>query len=267
MPLNPLAYTDLAVAGLLLLVNGGLSVAMQLRLERPLAIAALRMLVQLSLVGLVLRQLFALQSPWLTLGVLLVMTAAAGQEVMGRQERPFAGGWAYSLGVGSVAAAAGLVLLLALTTAVRPDPWWDPRYAIPLLGMILGNAMSGVSLGLNTLTAAAARERAAIEARLALGATRWQAMRDIHRRALRTGLMPTVNAMSVMGLVSLPGMMTGQILAGVDPGEAVKYQILIMLLIAGATGLGLYAATAGAIHRLTDSRHRLRLDRLAQTKA
>lgn len=263
MPLVALSYWDLAVAALLLLVNGGLSVAMALRLERPLLVAAVRMVVQLTLVGLVLRQLFALQSPWLTLGVALVMVGFAGYEIMGRQDRRLRGGWTYGLGSGSMAFAAALVMVVALTTAVRPDPWYDARYAIPLLGMVLGNTMSGISLALNTLSTAVVRERAAIEARLALGGTRWEALRTQQRHALRTGLMPIVNAMSATGLVSLPGMMTGQILGGVDPGEAVKYQILIMFLIAGSTGLGVLLATFGAVHRLTDARDRLRLDRLS----
>lgn len=266
MPLIPLSYWDLAVAAILLLINGALSVAMALRLERPLLVAAVRMVVQLTLVGLVLKQLFALQSPWLTLGVALGMVGFAGYEIMGRQDRTLLGGWTYGLGCGAMAFAAALVMVVALTTAVRPDPWYDARYAIPLLGMVLGNTMSGISLALNTLSTAAVRERAAIEARLALGSSRWEALRTQQRQALRTGLMPIVNAMSATGLVSLPGMMTGQILGGVDPAEAVKYQILIMFLIAGSTGLGVLLATFGAVHRLTDARDRLRLDRLGASK-
>ncbi|WP_029009816.1 ABC transporter permease [Azospirillum halopraeferens] len=263
MPLISLGIPDLMLAASLLLVNGAISLALALRLERPLAVAAVRMVVQLAIVGLVLERIFALGSPWLTLGVALAMALFAGQEIMARQERRLAGPWTYGLGTAPMVFAATLVLILALSTAVRPDPWWDPRYAIPMLGMILGNAMSGVSLALNALTVAAWRERAAVEARLALGAGRWEAMRTLHRQALRTGLMPIINAMAATGLVSLPGMMTGQILAGVAPAEAVRYQILIMFLIAGATGLAVLAATLAAVARLTDSRHRLRLDRLA----
>jgi putative ABC transport system permease protein len=152
--------------------------------------------------------------------------------------------------------------VFGLTTQISPDPWYDPRYAIPILGMILGNTMNGVSVGLDRLVSGAVVRRAAIEARLMLGATASEAMRGVSREAMRAGLIPTVNGMAAAGLVSLPGMMTGQILAGVEPVEAVKYQILIMFLIAGGTGLGLLAAVMAAARRLTDSRHRLRLDRL-----
>ena len=86
------------------------------------------------------------------------------------------------------------------------------------------------------------------------------------RRALRSGFMPIINAMAATGVVSLPGMMTGHILSGVDPAEAVKYQLLIMFLIGGATGLGVLGAVLGSVWRLTDQRHRLRLDRLRPAK-
>src|SRR3546814_8599126 len=129
------------------------------------------------------------------------------------------------LGTAAMLMAATLVTVFALTTQIRPDPWFDPRYAIPLLGMILGNAMTGVSLGLDTLTTGAWREKAAIEARLALGATRREAFRTVTRGALGTALLPIVNAMSTAGLVSLPGLITGTNLAGVAPGATVKYKI------------------------------------------
>ena len=128
--------------------------------------------------------------------------------------------------------------------------------------MILGNAMTGISLGLNTLTGAIHREKASIEAQLMLGANRYRATRPVSREALTSGFMPIINAMAATGVVALPGMMTGQILAGVDPTEAVKYQLLVMFLIGGATGLGVLLAVLGGVWRLTDDRHRLRLDRL-----
>lgn len=253
---------DLALAGLLVLINGGLSLALGLGIERRLLVASLRMVVQLLLVGMVLEALFATQSAGLTLGVALVMIGFAGHEILSRQDRRLAGWWGYGLGTGAMLAAASVVTLFALTTQLRPDPWYDPRYAIPLLGMVLGNTMTGIALGLNTLAGDLARGRAGVEAQLALGQDRRRAMAPLVRRALKTALMPIVNSMAATGLVSLPGMMTGQILAGAAPVEAVKYQILIMFLIAGGTGLGAVAAVLGSTYRLTDHRHRVRLDRL-----
>ncbi len=257
-----LGYGDIALAALLVLINATLSLVNRLGLERRLAVAAVRMVVQLGLVGLVLKALFAIASPLYTGLAMLVMVGFAGREAMARQERKFTGYWSYGIGTGSMMAAAAIVTGFALTTQLHADPWYDPRYAIPILGMILGNTMNGVSLGLDRMLSGASRERVAIEARLALGADIAEAMRPVARDSLRAGMIPTINGMSAAGLVSLPGMMTGQILAGVEPVEAVKYQVLIMFLIAGGTGLGLFAAVTAAGRRLTDARHRLRLDRL-----
>lgn len=258
---------DLALAALLVIANAALSLYLSLGLERQLLVAAARTLVQLLLIGLVLEWLFAVSSPWLTAAMGTVMVLAAGREVLARQERRLLGWWTYGLGTASMLAAAGAVTVLALTAIVQPAPWYAPRYAIPLLGMILGNTMTGISLGLDTLLTGMVRERAAIEAQLALGADRGTAFRGIVRQSLRSGLIPIINAMSAAGLISLPGMMTGQILAGADPIQAVKYQVLIMFLIAGGTGLGVFVAVLGAARLLSDDRHRLRLDRLTPSRS
>ncbi len=253
---------DLALASILVVLNGLLSVLLGLGLARSLAIATLRMIVQLALVGLVLTTLFALVSPLWTGLVALAMVLFAGREIMARQERSLAGPWRYGLGTGCMLMAAGLITIFALTTQVSPEPWYHPRYALPLLGMVLGNTMTGISLGLHSLSTGLLRDRIAVEAQLTLGATRWQALLPVTRAALKSAFMPIINSMAATGLVSLPGMMTGQILAGVAPTEAVKYQLLVMFLIAGGTGLGAVAAVLGGVRRLTDGRHRLRLDRL-----
>lgn len=261
-----LSYWDLALASVFLFLDGAISLALRLGLERRLAVAGARMVVQLLLVGMVLKALFALVSPWLTLGVITAMLLFAGREVWARQENRLAGLWGYGLGTGSLAASAGLVAAVALLVLLRPTPWWTPQYALPLLGMILGNGMTGISLALDTLHRSILRESRAIEAQLLLGASRWQAARPFLRAALRAGFMPLINSMAATGLVSLPGMMSGQILAGVTPSEAVKYQILVMLLIGGSTGLGVLLATLGSLWRLTDERDRLRPERLSKAK-
>jgi putative ABC transport system permease protein len=101
-----------------------------------------------------------------------------------------------------------------------------------------------------------------LEQRLLLGQDRTRAILDIRRDSMRTGMIPIINAMATAGIVSLPGMMTGQILAGSPPLEAVKYQILVMFLIASSTGFGIILALWLAARKLFDERHRLRLDRL-----
>jgi UDP-glucose/iron transport system permease protein len=262
-----LNYWELAAASVFILIDAGLSITFGLRIHRGLLFATMRMVIQLSLVGLVLTTLFSLVSPLWTGLAALGMVLFAGHEATQRQERRLSGWWSYGLGTGCMMMASGLATVFALLIVLRPAPWYDPRYAIPLLGMILGNCMTGVGLGLDTLTTSLANRRAGVEAQLMLGASRRAAIAPVTRDALRSALMPVINSMAATGVVSLPGMMTGQILGGVPPVEAVKYQILVMFLIAGGTGLGAVTAVLAGVYRLTDARHRLRLDRLSPPKA
>lgn len=262
MTLIPLSGWDLGLAAGLVLLLAALSLRLGLAVERPLLVSTLRMVVQLVLIGYVLKALFAVGHPaWVAL-LAAVMLLVAGRETAARQRRRLKGAWGYGVGTGAIFVSAFAVALLALSVMLAPEPWYRPRYAIPLLGLMLGNTMTAVALGLNHLLGQAADRREQVEQRLALGETYVQAVGDIRREAVHTGLIPIINAMAAAGVVSLPGIMTGQILAGAPPLEAVKYQILIMLLLAGSAGLGLLAGVWAAGRRLFDERHRLRLDRL-----
>lgn len=257
-----LSYVDLLLAATLVLLLAGLSLALSLGITRDLLIGALRTGVQLLLVGLVLKVLFAHASlVWISV-MALVMLVVATREVYARQKNPLAGSWGIGVSAAPLFISSLAFTLLALLIIIKPEPWYLPQYAIPLLGMLLGNAMTAVALGLDRLTGAAAQQRNQIEARLALGHTWRQAMSDLQRDSARVALVPVINAMAAAGLVSLPGMMTGQILAGIPPMQAVKYQILIMFLIAAATGMAALLAIYSAARRLFDDRQRLRLDRL-----
>ena len=257
-----LSHSDLALAASLLVFNAGLSFAFGLNLEKRMIWAAVRMVAQLLLVGFVLQVLFYQVSLWLTMAVAILMGLFAGREILVRQECRLAGWWGYGIGSSTMVLAGMVVTFLTLQGPLRPDPWYDPRYFIPLFGMILGNAMMGISLGLDNLTRLARQEQLGIEAQLLLGASRWRAVRYVARQALRAAFTPMLHSMAAAGVVFLPGMMTGQILAGAAPDQAVKYQILVLFLIAGATGLGALSAIMASVWRITDGRHRLRLDRL-----
>ncbi|HPF58228.1 MAG TPA: iron export ABC transporter permease subunit FetB [Candidatus Competibacteraceae bacterium] len=263
MSLIHLSVWDLALASGLVLLLAALSWRLHLGVERQVLIAALRSTVQLMLIGLVLKQLFA-QTHLALIGLMvLVMLSVASWEVRSRQKHCYRGMWGYGIGALSLFVSSFSVTLLALMVIIRVNPWYQPQYMIPLLGMMLGNTMSGVAIALDHLTRQAREARGCIEARLLLGATWEEAITGIRRDALRSGLIPIVNAMAAAGLVSLPGMMTGQILAGSPPLEAAKYQLLIMFLISAGTGLGTVAAVWIGSQRLFDERQRLRLDRLA----
>ena len=253
---------DLAVASSLVVFDAVLSFALHLDLHRQIAIATVRLVAQLVAVGYVLRFVFALNNPAATLGIVAIMMLVAAREVAARPERRLKRQGNYVVGATSVALATALTAVLALTTAIRPQPWYDPRYALPLTGIILGNVLNAGSITLDAIIAGFPRERAEIEARLALGDTFAEATRPIVVAAIRRGMVPLINQMSAAGLVTLPGIMTGQILAGMDPLDAVKYQILLMFLLAGASGLVAVAIAFLAARRFTDERQRLRLDRL-----
>ena len=121
----------------------------------------------------------------------LVMVLVAGHEAAQRQERRLSGWWSYGFGTACMMMASVGVTVFALLTALHPNPWYDPRFAIPLLGMILGNCMTGVGLGLNTLTTTLVTRRPGVEAQLMLGATRKVATAPVTREALRSALMPS----------------------------------------------------------------------------
>lgn len=263
MNLPILTIFDLALAASLLCIYGLLSIVLQLGLVKSVIIATLRMVVQLILMGWVLTWLFNQQSLFWTLLAAIIMITFAGYEILARQKYRLKGLWSYTLGTLSMLMAASLVTIFALTSQIQPEPWYDPRFAIPLLGMILGNTMTGISLGLNTFNSQIIKEKASIEAQLALGADRFQALLPIVQQALYNALIPILNTMAATGVVAIPGMMTGQILAGIEPMHAIKYQMLILFLIAGGTILGSLIAVIASVYRVTDHRHRLRLDYLS----
>jgi UDP-glucose/iron transport system permease protein len=262
MGLIPLSAWDLGLAAALVVLLAVLSARWGLAIQRPLLVSVVRMAVQRLLISYVLKALFAVGHPAWVAALAVVMLALAGREVTARQRRRFKGAWGYGLGAGTLFVSAFCVALLALAVLLAPEPWYTPRYSIPLLGIMLGNSMTAVALGLNHLTGEATRQREQIEQRLSLGETHGQALGDIRREAVHTGIIPVINAMAAAGIVSLPGIMTGQILAGAAPVEAVKYQILIMLLITASSGFGLLFAVWLGGHRLFDERDRLRLDRV-----
>ncbi len=182
--------------------------------------ATARMLIQLLIVGYVLTFVFAADQPYLVLAVLVVMMAAAAWIAL----RPLGARTPRRLGLALAAISASGILALALTTqgVLALDPWYEPRFLVPLAGMTFSTAMNAVSL-------AAERRHAELAAGTAPAAAR--------RRALETALIPQLNSLFAVGLVNLPGMMTGQILSGAAPLIAVRYQIMVMAVLFGVAGM------------------------------
>lgn len=258
-----LGAVDVAVAALLVLLSAGASIALQLRVHRQVLWAAARMVMQLLLVGLVLRMVFHAGSPLATVGIVVLMIGAAAREVAVRPSQRLQGWAQYRIGSIVVGASGIATVSLALLTAIRPTPWFDPRYAIPLMGIVLGSVLNSASLSLDSFFGGLVAGRAGIEAQLALGSTMHEACAELIRNSIRRGLIPLINQMSAAGIITLPGIMTGQLLAGMDPVEAVKYQILLLFLLTGAGAMAAAGAVYLAARSVTDDRQRLRLDRLA----
>lgn len=253
-----LDWADLAIATGLVLVAGVVSLTLRLRVERRLAVAALRTIVQLLLVGYVLKWVFDIRSFLVLAPVLLLMVIAATHTAVTRPSRSFAGAsWHTFL---TLVAVGMIVTFTATKLIIAVRPWYEPRYLIPLLGMVLGNTMTSLALCMDQLLETLADRRAEVEMELALGATRWEAARGPLGDAVRRGMIPIINSMMVVGLVHLPGMMTGQILAGADPVVAVKYQIMIMFMLAAGSSLGAMAIALLIYRRLFNRRHQLRAE-------
>jgi putative ABC transport system permease protein len=266
MDMIALGGVELGLAGALVAALVLLAVRLDLRVGRRLVVAALRAILQLLLIGLVLEAVFA-RAELLWVGLMaLVMLLVAGHEVRARQHRRLVGWWSYGVGTSAMFLSSFATTLLALVVIIQPQPWYLPQYAIPLLGMLLGNTMNGIGLALDRLNQGLWVNRETVEAQLILGRTPEEATAELRREAVRSGLMPIINAMAAAGVVTLPGIMTGQILAGAPPVEAVKYQILLLFLIATGSGFGTVLAVSMTTRRAFDGRQRLRGERFAAGK-
>jgi len=250
---------DLLIASGLIILLAVTSLLLQLNIARQLIIAAIRNVVQLLLIGYILKLIFNTSNLFLLATIATIMLVVAGYEINARQKYPLKHWVGFKIGTSALFLSSFTMVLLTLMVIVAPTPWYSPQYAIPLLGMLLGNTMNGISLGMDKLNQSVYQQRAVIEQRLMLGQTYQQAIKEIRSESIRTGMIPIINSMAIAGLVSLPGMMTGQILSGTPPVEAVKYQILIFFLIGSGTGFGIMLAVWMISRRMFDERQRLDL--------
>lgn len=204
--------------------------------EREILIASIRMTLQLILTGNLLVYVFDKPSPIYTILIILLMEGFAIYNIFKRVKKDISKRLKIIIGL-SMIAGTFLSLLYFLFIVIRISPWYNPRYFIPLTGMLIGNSMTGISLGVSSLIDAMESKKNLIESSLMLGATPKMATKDIVDNAFDSAILPTINSMLGMGIVFLPGMMTGQILSGESPITAIKYQIAIMLGILGSVTL------------------------------
>ena len=261
MSVLTLGGPEIAIAAGLMLASAGLSLSLHMGLERQLTGAALRMAVQLLAVGYLLRLLFLRDNALLVVAVLLAMTLAAAREVGARQ----GGAWLWreylrNLLILLISAAGVAVVGLAGLSGAGHS--FDAQHVVPVFGIILGTAMNSASLTLHALKSRVAGARNGIEAQLALGRDMRAATSELSRAAIVSGTIPIINQMAGAGIITLPGIMSGQILAGQDPTQAAIYQIFLMALLALASVICVALTSRLFIRSITDGRQRLRLDRL-----
>lgn len=235
-----LDLVHVALAAGFVVLAGALSVGFRLGLAKKLAVAAVRTAAQLALAGFALSAVFGLKSLPLVLLLGLAMVLLAGREALRRQSVKVAG-TSFDVFL-SMTVSAFAVSLIVTGVIVGAAPVWTPPVFIPILGMILGNSLNGISLALDRFLTGCVEQRALIETRLCLGATANEAVQPLVRDAVRTGMIPIINAMAIVGIVSLPGIMTGQLLAGADPRDAVMYQVVVMYMLAASTSFAAAAA-------------------------
>lgn len=255
-----LSYVDLLIVSILVLISVGLSLAERLGLAQDIVVGCVRAFVQLTAVGFVLAALFDnVAFHWVALAV-LVMILAAVQAGRGRLEGRIPGlTQDMSLAIALISVT---TLVFVVGFVIRPALWYDPQIIVPLAGMIVGNTMTATTLAANRYLAELRLQQRDVEALLALGATSSQAAAEVSRESVRSALIPSIAGMMVVGIALLPGTMTGQILAGQDPSQAVRYQIVVqymMLFAAVATSL----VIVRLIHRRYFTKdHQLRLELL-----
>jgi putative ABC transport system permease protein len=231
----PMELPQLLYAYALVLLAVALARFRRIGQEKQLVWASIRMVLQLIGVGYLLQLVFAVRSPLPVLLMLLAMTGFSLQ-IAGKRSGKRMPHFYRVMGSSLVIGSGGVTFYFCLLV-VGYTPWFDPRYLIPLAGMIIGNAMNGASLAAERLACEMHDRREEIETALCLGATARQASDSALRTAYGASLIPTMNTMAATGIVALPGMMTGQILSGTAPVVAVRYQIAIICAITGAVAI------------------------------
>ena len=218
-----------------------LSVYLKLDIASKIIISITRTIVQLLFAGFVLLGfIFSITSPFLVVAYLFVMSMIAAQEVTTRQSRTYKGQYFDSL---LAVLMGGLVSCYGALVVFKPNPWYNPHVLIPTAGMIIGGAMSGPALACDRLLTDVMERSHEPEVRLAFGANRYEAILPMLKVSLKSAMMPNLNGMAVVGLVNIPGMMTGQLLGGSSPYIAAEYQMAILWLIFTSAFLSTCTAT------------------------
>ncbi len=258
MEIIELDFLDLFWTGGLIVIAIALSRWQKLGLEGQFLIAGIRSLIQLMFIGYVLEFIFAIDNPVAVISIVSVMITIAAIVAKNRIAKKMAG--LLPIVWGALFFTSSLIVGYGIIFIIQPDRWYNPQYLIPLVGMILGNTLNGASLSGERLATSIKHNRLEIETHLCLGATDKQAIEKYRIGAVKVALIPTLNTMMIVGMVSLPGMFTGQVLAGNDPLSAASYQILILFMVALSNLMTTLIITEGVYRKFFNSKQQLVID-------
>ena len=246
-----LDVVDLVLALGMIAIAIGLSAWEQLGLELSLALASARTILQLLVLGYLLAFVFAFDNPWAVIIVLAIMLTLAAVVARNQISKKYP----TLLPLVWVSILVSTVLTLSYTNllVIQPQKWYEAQYLIPLAGIVIGNAMNTAAIAGERLVSTINASQLEIETHLSLGATPQQAVTQYRKDAIKAGLISTLNSMMVVGLVTLPGIMTGQLLSGINPLDAASYQILIMFMLAFANLITTLLVTYGLCRNFFNS--------------
>lgn len=233
-----ISNTSLIVSISLMLVVAVIGLVNRLGITKNVLLGTIRSFAQLTIMGYVLEWIFDLERWYLTVLMLIIMIVFATHDSYKRIG--FRVGKTFSCCLTSMIIGTAFPLAFMFYIVLNISPWYNPQYIIPISAMVISNTMTAISICLNNYGSELRLRRYEVEAKLSLGAKRGTALEAIRKSSIKAGLIPTINALMVLGIVKLPGMMTGQILGGVSPIESVKYQLLIMYMISAATAVSLF---------------------------
>jgi len=233
-----ISNTSVLISLGLMLIVAIIGLINKLGITRSVIIGTIRSFAQLTIMGYILGWIFDMQRWYFTVLMLIIMIAFATYDSYKRID--FRPGKTFFCCLSAMLVGNALPLAFMFYMVLQITPWYDPQYVIPISAMVISNTMTAISICLNTFGSELRLRRYEVEAKLSLGASKSLALEAIRKSAMKAGLIPTINALMVLGIVKLPGMMTGQILGGVAPIESVKYQLLIMYMISSAAAISLF---------------------------
>lgn len=252
---NSMSLSSLFMASSLMLISIFFSYHEKLKLEKEIIIGALRAVIQLVVIGYILNFIFGLKSPFFTtlLLIFMIFNASINAAKRGKSINN-------SLLISFISITLGTVLTLLVLILVKAIKY-EPYEVIPVSGMIMSNTMVAIGLCYKQLISDFENRRQEVETKLALGADLLLSSKEIIKNSIKTGILPTIDSMKTLGIVSLPGMMTGLILAGKSPIEAIKFQLMVTFMLSSATAIGVFSACYLSYKKFYNDKNQLILDK------